>query len=223
MWNSSRERSSCATEQNQLGSDRTHNQHSRNNTIMSSLDVYMKESGEIVARLGFMSEEYSWFRCRYCRYYRYYRYCRYYDTVTSIVAPCRSWWQQNMDRATEDEVRRKAASIWRRHGSRWPPPTSCDLTASSSISSFMHYVFIFYIFYIIEGLCNMIALCLFIRPVACDTVLSNVLVIFMLRWLSNTRRPTYSTQYLYLLIWDGISCCRLQRYNYFIEINFTAA
>ena len=38
---------------------------------MSSLDVYMKESGEIVARLGFMSEEYSWFRCRYCRYYRY--------------------------------------------------------------------------------------------------------------------------------------------------------
>merc|ERR1712061_795554 len=52
---------SCVTEQNQLGSDRTHNQQSRNNTIMSSLDVYMKESGEIVARLGFMSEEYSWF------------------------------------------------------------------------------------------------------------------------------------------------------------------
>ena len=55
---------------------------------MSSLDVYMKESGEIVARLGFMSEEYSWFRCRYYRYYRYWIHKLFCDTVTSIVSPC---------------------------------------------------------------------------------------------------------------------------------------
>ena len=51
----------------------------------------MRESGEMVNRLGFMSEEYS---------------------------KLRAWWQQNMDRATEAEVRRMAADIWRQSGRR---------------------------------------------------------------------------------------------------------
>ena len=58
---------------------------------MSGLDAYMRESGEMVNRLGFMSEEYSKFR---------------------------AWWQQNMDRATEAEVKRMAADIWRQSGRR---------------------------------------------------------------------------------------------------------
>ena len=141
--------------------------------------------------------------------------------MTSIVAPCQvlvaaEHGPSHRGRGQEEGSLHLAEAR--------QPVTSTDLMWPHCVVFHIKlYVFIFYIFYIIEGLCNMIALCLFIRPVACDTVLSNVLVIFMLRWLSNTRRPTYSTQYLYLLIWDGIYCCRLQRYNYFIEINFTAA
>ena len=59
--------------------------------MSSSLDVYMKESGEMVAKHGFWSEEFRRFR---------------------------DWWQQNMDRASVDEVRRMAEKIRRDAGCR---------------------------------------------------------------------------------------------------------
>ena len=59
--------------------------------MSSSLDVYMKESGEMVAKHGFWSEEFRRFR---------------------------DWWQQNMDRASVDEVRRMAERIRRDVGCR---------------------------------------------------------------------------------------------------------
>ena len=59
--------------------------------MMSSLDMYVKESGEMVARLGFWSEEFRRFR---------------------------DWWQQNMDRATVEDVRRMAERIRRDAGCR---------------------------------------------------------------------------------------------------------
>ena len=54
---------------------------------MNSLEVYMKESGKMVARLGFWSEEFKMFR---------------------------EWWQQRGRRASKDEVERMADSIWRK-------------------------------------------------------------------------------------------------------------
>jgi len=45
---------------------------------MSSLDVYLKESSEIVSKRGFMSEEFN---------------------------KLRTWWQQNMNTATPDQVK----------------------------------------------------------------------------------------------------------------------
>ena len=47
----------------------------------------MKESGKMVARLGFWSEEFKMFR---------------------------EWWQQRVRRASKDEVERMADSIWRK-------------------------------------------------------------------------------------------------------------
>jgi len=44
---------------------------------ISFLDVYLKESSEIVAKRGFMSEEFN---------------------------KLRTWWQQNMNTATPDQV-----------------------------------------------------------------------------------------------------------------------
>ena len=47
----------------------------------------MKESGKMVATIGFWSEEFKMFR---------------------------EWWQQRGSRATKDEVERMADSIWRK-------------------------------------------------------------------------------------------------------------
>ena len=56
-----------------------------------SSEVYMRESERMVSRLGFWSEEFRKFR---------------------------DWWQQNMDRASVDEVRRMAEKIRRDAGCR---------------------------------------------------------------------------------------------------------
>lgn len=52
---------------------------------MSSMETYMKESGEMVSKLGFWSEEYKRFR---------------------------DWWQQNGSYASKYEVEMTAARIW---------------------------------------------------------------------------------------------------------------
>ena len=51
-----------------------------------SSEVYMRESERMVSRLGFWSEEFRKFR---------------------------DWWQQNMERASSEEVQRRADNIWR--------------------------------------------------------------------------------------------------------------
>ena len=56
---------------------------------MSSLEVYMRESREMGNRLGMFSAEYQRFR---------------------------DWWALNMDKASETEVQRMAADIWRQSG-----------------------------------------------------------------------------------------------------------
>ena len=53
---------------------------------MSGMEVYMKESGEMVSKLGFWSEEFKRFR---------------------------DWWQQNGSSASRNEVEMTAARIWR--------------------------------------------------------------------------------------------------------------
>ena len=54
--------------------------------VFSSSEVYMRESERMVSRLGFWSEEFRKFR---------------------------DWWQQNMERASSEEVQRTADNIWR--------------------------------------------------------------------------------------------------------------
>ena len=53
---------------------------------MSALEAYMKESGEMVSKLGFWSEEFKRFR---------------------------DWWQQYGSSASRQEVEVMAARIWR--------------------------------------------------------------------------------------------------------------
>ena len=53
---------------------------------MSALEAYMKESGEMVSKLGFWSEEFKRFR---------------------------DWWQQYGSLASRQEVEVMAARIWR--------------------------------------------------------------------------------------------------------------
>ena len=60
--------------------------HNQKNRYMSALEAYMKESGEMVSKLGFWSQEFKRFR---------------------------DWWQQRGSSASKEEVEPMAARIWR--------------------------------------------------------------------------------------------------------------